>query len=442
MTKIRKLFGSMYLRFLAAFLGAFLLSIVIAYFFISATQFSNAEKMMRSSLNTRAAQLRSIVQNQDISVEKAIRYLSNDEFKETVFSTYENFGFQLNNHDRQKIDSNQLVIKINTKGRLHVNGVFKLKDKYIVITPSTRSNPISLFFSMQRIMIIIPIILGTILIFFVTITVVRPLRKISEASKKVAAGNFDVALSVKGHHEIADLTKNFNRMVKELSANEYLHKDFVSNVSHEFKTPITSLKGYAKLLRDKELSEEKRREYAEIIVSESDRLANLSSNLLRLSELENQTFNLKKESFSLDEQIRDSILLLQNDWEKKNLDLDLSLEEVSFTGDKHLLYQAWINLISNAIKYSDHNGEIKIVLKKEDVIKVQIIDQGAGISEEDMQNIFLRFYKSDKARNTAGTGLGLSIVKKIIDLHGGTIQVQSEENAGSRFTVCLPFTFK
>ena len=228
-------------------------------------------------------------------------------------------------------------------------------------------------------------------------------------------------------------------MIQVLSSNEYLHKEFVSNISHEFNTPITSLKGYAKLLKRSNLTTEKRQEYADIIIFESDRLSKLSSDLLRLSELENVGFVEEIQQFSLDEQIRDAMLLLENEWVKKQLDIDLDMDEAEYTGDKPLMYQVWVNIISNAIKYSTMNGKLLITLKKDESehIIIRIKDNGVGISKEDLDNIFLRFYQADKTRNSNGTGLGLSIAKKIIELHGGKISVESEIGKGSCFIIKL-----
>ena len=228
-------------------------------------------------------------------------------------------------------------------------------------------------------------------------------------------------------------------MIQVLSSNEYLHKEFVSNISHEFNTPITSLKGYAKLLKRSNLTTEKRQEYADIIIFESDRLSKLSSDLLRLSELENVGFVEEIQQFSLDEQIRDAMLLLENEWVKKQLDIDLDMDEAEYTGDKPLMYQVWVNIISNAIKYSTMNGKLLITLKKDESehIIIRIKDNGVGISKEDLDNIFLRFYQADKTRNSNGTGLGLSIAKKIVELHGVKISVESEVGMGSCFIIKL-----
>jgi len=434
---IKKIFGSLYVRFLTAFIGAFIFSMLIAALFINITQFGNVQKMVNTTLDSKVSQIKALVDNENMSVNKAIYYLSNAEVSEKAYDTIMKTGILFSEKEIQNVENGNVVKKINYSGKLNLAAVFKLDNRYILITPNIENNPMTLFLSMQRIGILIPIILGTFLIFFATITVVKPIKRISEASKKVASGDFNVQLPVKGDTEISDLIRNFNLMIKELSASEYLHKDFVSNVSHEFKTPITSIKGYARLLKDNNLPEEKRQEYADIIISESDRLSKLSSNLLKLSELENESIGIKKETFSLDEQIRDVVLLLQNEWEKKNIEIDLDLDDVSFTGDKQLMYQVWVNLISNSVKYSNQNGLLQITLKQSKRIMVEIIDNGIGIPADELDKIFLRFYKIDQTRNSSGTGLGLSIVKRIIELHGGSVTPVSEIGKGSKFIVEL-----
>ncbi|MDO5522125.1 MAG: HAMP domain-containing sensor histidine kinase, partial [bacterium] len=248
--------------------------------------------------------------------------------------------------------------------------------------------------------------------------------------------NVELAISRKGHDEISELTNNFSHMINELSKNEYLHKDFVSNVSHEFKTPITAITGYAELLSSPALSNEKRLEYADVITRQSNRLAKLSSDLLRLSELENEQLTIKRETFRLDEQIRDAVLLLQNEWEQKDIAMDINLEQVPFIGDKALMYQVWINLIGNAIRYTGGEGKIRIMLhQSSNKVNVRIKDNGIGMTEEQMKRIFERFYRAEESRTTGGTGLGLPIAKRIIILHGGKIAVSSKPNNGTEFIV-------
>jgi len=281
-------------------------------------------------------------------------------------------------------------------------------------------------------------IVGTIIILIVVRGIVKPIKRLSTASKEVAKGNFDIEVKVKSKDEIGQLTADFNLMTKELKNIDFLRKDFVSNVSHEFKTPITSIKGFAKLIRDGQLSKDQMDEYSEIIVDESQRLSLLSSNLLKLSELDSKIIRGEATGFSLDEQIRKAILILEVQWSKKEIEFDIELEEATITGDEHLLQEVWLNLIQNAIKFSNQKGIIKIGLyKKSDKIKVEISDNGIGIADEDKERIFERFYKGDKSRSKEGNGLGLVIVKKIVELSNGKIDFESHLGKGTSFTVEL-----
>lgn len=427
----------MYTRFVAYFLGAFLISILVSVLFVSFTQLETIKASVSTAIEDRANNIKSLVKEQSLSVVDACNYVATSDVNISVYTDPYNMGVSFSQGELNRVKTGETVIFYKPKSSVHVLAALELDGKYMVITPSLMNNPINQFRAVQKTIFFVPIVIGTILIIFAVAMVLRPIKEISAASKEVANGNFNLNVKVRGNDEIAVLTRNFNLMVSELANNEYLHKDFVSNVSHEFKTPITSLKGYAKLLKKDDIKEEQKREYADIIISESDRLSNLSSNLLRLSELESEVMKHKRDKYSLAEQIRDAILLLQNDWEKKNLELDLDLEEVDFIGDSELLYQVWVNLISNAIKYSNDNGTIKITLRNEDKIIVEIIDNGIGMTIEEQNKIFLRFYKADKSRNTSGTGLGLSIAKKIVELHSGSISVESEVGKGSKFVVII-----
>lgn len=279
-------------------------------------------------------------------------------------------------------------------------------------------------------------LLGTLIILFVVRGIVKPIKELSKASREVAKGNFDVHVETKSTDEVGRLAEDFNTMVRELKSIDTLRKDFVSNVSHEFRTPITSIKGFAKLLRDDDLSDQQRFEFSDIIVSESERLTTLSNNLLRLSELDSQVIRQEAVLFSLDEQIRKTILILEPQWSKKNIEFDIDLERVEYRGEEDLLKQVWLNLIHNAIKFSGNNGLIRISLfRQNDTLRIEICDQGIGISEEDKKHIFDRFYKGDKARSGEGNGLGLVIAKRIVEISGGKIHVESEKGKGTQFTV-------
>lgn len=286
-------------------------------------------------------------------------------------------------------------------------------------------------------------VIGTIIILLTVRKIIKPIKLISEASKEVAKGNFDTHVMIKSKDEIGQLASDFNLMAKELKSIDHIHKDFVSNVSHEFKTPITSIRGFAKLIRNGQLSDEQLQEYSDIIVNESERLSLLSTNLLKLSELDSKSIREQATVFSLDEQLRSCILILEADWMEKNIRLDINLEKIIYIGNEHLLQQVWLNLIQNALKFSNQNGSLRVNLyRSEDIIRVDIADNGKGISEEDKERIFDRFYKADKSRSKEGNGLGLAIVKKIIELSNGKIYFNSELGKGSIFTVELPMVKK
>lgn len=300
---------------------------------------------------------------------------------------------------------------------------------------------------MQRIRMLMGItfimseLIGTVLILFTVRYIVKPIKGLSKASREVAKGNFDITVNNYSMDEIGQLTDDFNLMTKELKNIDILRKEFVSNVSHEYKTPITSILGYAQLISNNSLTEEQLKEYSEIIVNESERLSMLSANLLKLSELDSKVIREQSVLYALDEQIRKIILLLEIQWSKKSLEFDIELEEIMLKGDMNLLQQVWLNLVQNAIKFSDQGGIITIRLyKNKNAVIFNINNQGIGISEEDRPHIFERFYKGDKSRSKEGNGLGLVLVKKIINLANGTIYFDSIPDKGTTFTVELPIT--
>lgn len=267
--------------------------------------------------------------------------------------------------------------------------------------------------------------------------IVKRIKKLNKAVKEIEKGNYDIKIQNKSRDEIGTLMKNINSMAGELRANEYLSKNFVKNFSHELKTPLSSIKGYSELIADGNLTKEEVREYTEIIIDQIDRLTALSKSMLSLSLLDSSEKVSKDENFRVDEQIRNILLLTQLEWEEKNITFDLSLDDVSIIGNKHLTQQIWQNLISNAIKFSHENSEIRIILRKNEKLYFEIQDFGQGISDEDQMNIFNQFFVADKSRNKSGSGLGLSIAQKIIAKLGGQIWFESKKDEGSTFYVTL-----
>lgn len=269
--------------------------------------------------------------------------------------------------------------------------------------------------------------------------IVNPIKKITDATKKVASGDFTIELETKRNDEIGELTHNFNKMVKELNSIECLQKDFINNVSHEIKTPISSIQGFAKLLEADDLSKEERKEYAEIIKEESDRLLYLSTNILKLAKLENQERIMNKTKFNIAEQIRRTISVLEPKWKEKNIKFNVSLKEQEFWGEKDLMYQVWMNIIENSIKFSKQDGQIDVKMKtNQDSVIVEIKDYGIGMEEEEAKKIFDRFYQVDKSHTKPGAGLGMTIAKRIVELSDGKIEVKSKLNESTTFIVTLP----
>lgn len=289
-------------------------------------------------------------------------------------------------------------------------------------------------------LLILSAIVGASMFLLVGRIFIRPIRQLSEAAKEIAKGNFKISIEENNRiQEVNELASNFNLMVHELSGIETLRTDFVTNVSHEFKTPLSAIEGYATLLQDKTASDNERMEYTHMIIDSTRQLSTLAENILSLSRLENQEALLDKSVFRLDEQIRESILLLESKWAEKGIELVVDLEKANYIGSKNLLKQVWVNLLDNAIKFTPENGQVEVSLSiQENEITISIKDSGRGIESEEISHIFDKFYQSDKARKETGNGLGLALVKRIVDLSGGVIMVTSQYGTGSEFTVRLP----
>lgn len=284
------------------------------------------------------------------------------------------------------------------------------------------------------------IVVGTIS-YFGSRMVLRFTSRLTNGISQIADGNFGFRLDPEKAGPLKETFINFNKMGAELQSVQTLHNDFINNFSHEFKTPITSINGFAMLLLEDNVSEEDKRKYLQIIADQSERLAAMSSNTLLLSKLESQQIITDKKLYSLDEQIKQCAILLSKEWGKKDINFSAELDVVSYTANADLMQQVWINLLSNAIKFTPEHGEITVNLKKEnDTVRVTISDTGKGMSEEEMARIFAKYYQGDSSHSNKGLGLGLSIAKRIIELCEGKIEVTSKLNEGSTFTVYLPGT--
>lgn len=291
------------------------------------------------------------------------------------------------------------------------------------------------------VLLYISLFMGVVIATLLSRRSVKPVRDMMKATGEVARGDFSAEVKGSFVLELDSLAASFNAMVRELRGIETLRGDFVRDFSHEFKTPIVSIRGFAKLLKEGGLSEEEKQEYLDIIIRESERLVGLSASILELSKVENMEILRDKTAYRLDEQIRLAVLMLEPKWSAKRIRMDIALDDpITIVGDRNLLQQVWINLLDNAIKYTDSGGRISVGLRRSgrEAAAFRLADDGCGMSEETLRRMFEKFYQGDASRSVAGNGLGLAIVRRIVELCGGTIEAQSELGEGTAFTVRLP----
>lgn len=289
-------------------------------------------------------------------------------------------------------------------------------------------------------LVIVSVVVGGVMTAVISRAFFNPVKNLRQAMDKVANGDFTIQLDTdkSSSGEIKELYAGFNLMTNELKATEILQTDFISNVSHEFKTPINAIEGYSTLLQGCENLDDDQKEYVEKILFNTGRLSSLVSNILLLSKIENQSIQAKREIFSLDEQIRETIVALETAWAPKNIELDVELDSVKYNGNEIMMRHVWSNLISNAIKFTPENSTVSIQLRNQkDKFIFSVTDQGEGLSDEAKKHLFDKFYQADTSHKSEGNGLGLALVKQILDIDGGDITAENVNGGGCRFTVTL-----
>ncbi len=265
-----------------------------------------------------------------------------------------------------------------------------------------------------------------------------PVKKLIRGMTRLANGHFEERMKFGEMSAMKELGDAFNSLASELENTEMLRSDFVNNFSHEFKTPIVSIRGFARILQRPDLTESQRQEYVGIIVDESTRLANMATNVLNLTKIERQTILTNKQEFNLSEQMRRCILLLEKKWDGKNLNVLADFPECMVTGDEELLKDVWVNLLDNAIKFSPEGAQLEVRMARRDQwLETAVINRGPQIPPEQQKRLFDKFWQGDPSRAAQGTGIGLSIVKKVVELHNGQIEVQSTPQE-TAFVVRLP----
>ena len=291
-------------------------------------------------------------------------------------------------------------------------------------------------------MSLISLVIGSALTVLLGKIPLRPINKLVNGMNHLADGKFETRLEysrlIENYPTFVEITDSFNRMAEQLQNTEMLRGDFINNFSHEFKTPIVSIAGFAEILESAELSEEERAQYIGAIKEESKRLASMATNVLELTKVENQSILTEVSRYNVSEQIRSALVLLEGKWSKMNVEIDFDFDEHYISGNEEFLKQVWINLLDNAIKFVDDGGSIsaKITPFGND-LRIDISNTGATIPAEKQKFIFNKFYQADESHSTKGNGIGLAIVKGIVELHNGSVSVKSE-NGSTTFTVCLP----
>lgn len=313
-----------------------------------------------------------------------------------------------------------------------ITGVLFLLDALGVVYKLSFTMMISLF--------VVAAVAAALMSYFIGRRILAPMVKLSKASKEVARGNFNVTVSDSSRLEEVQTTfRNFNAMVRELNSISTLSNDFVANVSHEFKTPLTAIEGYAMLLQEPNLTTQERTEYLEKILYNTHRLTDLVGNILMLSKIESKSLAEQYKDFRLDEQIRQAVVSLESAWAEKDIIFNVDLDAVTLNGCEALLMHVWTNLISNAVKFSDRGGTIELrLLDQKECVVVSVTDHGCGMTPEVQERIFEKFYQGDTSHKALGNGLGLALVKRIVELSDGLIEVISKPGQGSTFRVILP----
>ena len=320
---------------------------------------------------------------------------------------------------------------------------FKIDNQtYVITVQKDFSATKDIFMKSYTSAAIIFMMTGSIVFLIVADIIVKPISRLTKVTDELAKGNYKVRVNYEGKDEISSLYASFNQMAVRLAKQETIRQQFISDVSHEFQTPLTAISGFATILKNENLTDEQRQKYADIILFNSNRLSHLSKNMLQLTLLDGEDTSLDKSEFPLIEQLNRVIEMEDNAALSKDIEIELihPKKEFIIEADESRMEQVWINLLSNAIKYTNEHGVVTVEVRRTPTeLQVRFEDTGVGMSQDAISHIFERFYRQDKSRTIEGNGLGLSIVKRIIDLHHYKIDVESQEDVGSVFTVYIPY---
>ncbi|QJD82682.1 sensor histidine kinase [Cohnella herbarum] len=324
---------------------------------------------------------------------------------------------------------------------LHMGFPLQTADEQMALVIHPEGSQISLLFMILGVLILVTIVIANTKFILFTSVVVKPLKALTAATRKIAKGDFSIALQTKSKDELGVLSEQFQQMADELNQVERMRQEFVSNVSHELQTPLASISGFVSILQTNGLDEAEQRRCLNIIRHESMRLSRLSENMLRLTTMDSNPHPFHPSLVRLDRQLRGIVVAMEPQWAAKRLNIHLELPKTAIHADEDLLSQVWLNIFGNCIKFTPEDGDISIELQSGNgEIGVVVRDTGIGIAVDDRKRIFERFYKADKSRNreAGGSGLGLAIVKRVVELHGGRVEIDSTAGKGTEVSVYLP----
>lgn len=433
----KKVLNSLQIKFMLILIGVLWLSSITSFMLVITFGPNIINTELQSNQTEIAYSMKEIARRTDLNPEEIIPLYHNLFYQITIIEDDVQEKYDLELEELQGLKEGEILYINGHHGKMPVT-LFTFDDQYLSISLIKNNRIIDIVRYIIAASLLISVLTGSCLMAMIARRLLKPIQQLSSAMKEVARGNFDLSIEQKCDDEIGQLTQSFNKMAKELKGIEYLRKDFINSVSHEFKTPLASIQGFAKLLKNQPIPTKQSEDYTDIIIQESGRLSKLCTNILNLSKLENQQIVIRQSYFSLDEQIRRTIVLLEPEWSSKNLELLIELDTAIYYGEMELTQQIWMNLLSNAIKFSPDDGIIRVeLIQTEDDIEVSISDNGIGMSLDTQSRIFEKFYQADKSRARVGHGLGLSIVKRIVELSDGQIIVQSKLGEGTTMTVKL-----
>lgn len=349
-------------------------------------------------------------------------------------------------HDKAKQFYMQEIDSIDlTNGNYQVLGVRGPNNEYVMLFEKNMIGQSAIFQHSALLALGFIFLSGSIVFLIVSDIIVKPLSRLSLVTKELAKGNYNVRMRYTGNDEIGKLSANFNYLASQLSKTEQTRQRFISDISHEFQTPLTSIQGFASILKNEELNPKQKEKYADIIFFEAQRLSNLSKSMLQLTLLDGEDVKLDLSLYSLNFQISRVLESLKESAAKKNIEINFEepKKDIMLEADENRMEQVWINIVNNAIKYTNDDGNIDVFIKKNsNTVEVIVADTGIGMSEHALRHAFERFYREDKARSIGGNGLGLPIVKSIVELHKGQIDIQSQKDVGTEFHIILPLKQK